>query len=181
MRKLAGSIRKSRTCVMFINQIRMKVGVMFGSPETTSGGRALKFYCSQRLDIRRIGAVKDGSDVIGNKTRVKVVKNKLAPPFKEAEFDLIYGEGFSREGDLIDLGTDLNIVDRAGSWYSYGETKLGQGRENSKEFLREHPKMRAEIENKIRDHHDLPEMPDAFAVDEEAEDDDQDGDGEDDE
>mgnify|MGYP000539585809 FL=1 len=162
MRKLAGSISKSRTCVVFINQIRMKIGVMFGSPETTSGGRALKFYCSQRLDIRRIGAIKDGSDVIGNKTRVKVKKNKLAPPFKEAEFDIIYGEGISREGDIINLGTDLNIVDRAGSWYSYGEERLGQGRSNAKEFLRENPEIRAEIENKIRDHHDLPlvEAPD---------------------
>ena len=162
MRKLAGSISKSRTCVVFINQIRMKIGVMFGSPETTSGGRALKFYCSQRLDIRRIGAIKDGSDVIGNKTRVKVKKNKLAPPFKEAEFDIIYGEGISREGDIINLGTDLNIVDRAGSWYSYGEERLGQGRSNAKEFLRENPGIRAEIENKIRDHHDLPlvETPD---------------------
>jgi recombination protein RecA len=162
MRKLAGSISKSRTCVVFINQIRMKIGVMFGSPETTSGGRALKFYCSQRLDIRRTGAIKDGSDVIGNKTRVKVKKNKLAPPFKEAEFDIIYGEGISREGDIINLGTDLNIVDRAGSWYSYGEERLGQGRSNAKEFLRENPEIRAEIENKIRDHHDLPlvETPD---------------------
>jgi recombination protein RecA len=162
MRKLAGSISKSRTCVVFINQIRMKIGVMFGSPETTSGGRALKFYCSQRLDIRRTGAIKDGSDVIGNKTRVKVKKNKLAPPFKEAEFDIIYGEGISREGDIINLGTDLNIVDRAGSWYSYGEERLGQGRSNAKEFLRDNPGIRAEIENKIRDHHDLPlvETPD---------------------
>jgi recombination protein RecA len=156
MRKLAGSISKSRTCVIFINQIRMKIGVMFGSPETTSGGRALKFYCSQRLDIRRTGAIKDGSDVIGNQTRVKVVKNKLAPPFKEAEFELIYGEGISHEGDLLNLGTDLNIIERAGSWYSYGEERLGQGRANAKEFLREHPEIRDEIEQKIRDHHDLP-------------------------
>ncbi|MFB6351470.1 MAG: recombinase RecA [Bradymonadaceae bacterium] len=158
MRKLAGSISKSRTCVMFINQIRMKIGVMFGSPETTSGGRALKFYCSQRLDIRRTGAIKDGSDVIGNETRVKVVKNKLAPPFKEAEFELIYGEGISHEGDLLNIGTDLNIIERAGSWYSYGEEKLGQGRANAKEFLREHPEMRDEIEQKIRDHYDLPSI-----------------------
>ena len=165
MRKLAGSISKSRTCVIFINQIRMKIGVMFGSPETTSGGRALKFYCSQRLDIRRIGAIKDGSDVIGNQTRVKVVKNKLAPPFKEAEFDLIYGEGISLEGDLINLGTDLNILDRAGSWYSYGEERLGQGRSNAKEFLREHPEMRDEIENKIRDHYDLPQVNRSDAAD----------------
>ena len=156
MRKLAGSISKSRTCVIFINQIRMKIGVMFGSPETTSGGRALKFYCSQRLDIRRTGAIKDGSDVIGNQTRVKVVKNKLAPPFKEAEFELIYGEGISHEGDLLNLGTDLNIIERAGSWYSYGEERLGQGRANAKEFLRENPEIRDEIEQKIRDHHDLP-------------------------
>ncbi len=158
MRKLAGSISKSRTCVIFINQIRMKIGVMFGSPETTSGGRALKFYCSQRLDIRRTGAIKDGSDVIGNQTRVKVVKNKLAPPFKEAEFELIYGEGISHEGDLLNLGTDLNIIERAGSWYSYGEERLGQGRANAKEFLRENPEIRDEIEQKIRDHHDLPSI-----------------------
>jgi recombination protein RecA len=158
MRKLAGSISKSRTCVIFINQIRMKIGVMFGSPETTSGGRALKFYCSQRLDIRRTGAIKDGSDVIGNQTRVKVVKNKLAPPFKEAEFELIYGEGISHEGDLLNLGTDLNIIERAGSWYSYGEERLGQGRANAKEFLRENPEIRDEVEQKIRDHHDLPSI-----------------------
>ncbi|MFB6263918.1 MAG: recombinase RecA [Bradymonadaceae bacterium] len=157
MRKLAGSVRKSKTCVIFINQIRMKIGVMFGSPETTSGGRALKFYCSQRLDIRRTGAIKDGSDVIGNETRVKVVKNKLGPPFQEAECELIYGEGLSREADLINLGTDLN-VDRAGSWYSYGDERLGQGRSNSKEYLRENPDTAREIENKIREHHDLPTL-----------------------
>ncbi|MFW5967029.1 MAG: recombinase RecA [Persicimonas sp.] len=153
LRKLAGSINKSRTCVVFINQIRHKIGVMFGSPETTSGGNALKFYCSVRLDIRRIGAIKDGKDVNGNRTRVKVVKNKVAPPFKEAEFDIMYGEGISLEGDLVDLGSELNIIDKAGSWYSYGEdTRLGQGRENAKEFLRENPEIMNEIENRVREH-----------------------------
>jgi recombination protein RecA len=159
LRKLTGSISKSRTCVIFINQIRHKIGVMFGSPETTSGGNALKFYCSVRLDIRRIGAIKDGSDVTGNRTRVKVVKNKVAPPFKEAEFDIMYGKGISLEGDLVDLGSELNVVDKAGSWYSYGDDiRLGQGRENAKEFLRENPDIMNEIEQQVREHLGLPSI-----------------------
>jgi recombination protein RecA len=167
LRKLTSSINKSRTCVIFINQIRHKIGVMFGSPETTSGGNALKFYCSVRLDIRRIGAIKDGKDVTGNRTRVKVVKNKVAPPFKEAEFDIMYGEGISLEGDLVDLGSELNIVDKAGSWYSYGDDiRLGQGRENAKEFLRENPEIMQEIEDRVREHLGIPGV-------EEAEDDDE--------
>ncbi len=151
LRKLTGSISKSKTTVIFINQIRMKIGVMFGSPETTSGGNALKFYCSQRLDIRRIGAIKDGNDIVGNRTRVKVVKNKVAPPFREAEFDIMYGFGISREGDLIDLGASLNIIEKAGSWYSYDEERLGQGRENAKQYLQDHPEMAANIERRIRE------------------------------
>ena len=156
LRKLTGSINKSNCTVIFINQIRMKIGVMFGSPETTSGGNALKFYCSQRLDIRRIGAIKDGSDIVGNRTRVKVVKNKMASPFREAEFDIMYGEGISREGDVLDLGAELNIIDKAGSWYSYGDERLGQGRENSKQTLRDNPDMLLDIENQIREHYGLP-------------------------
>ena len=156
LRKLAGTISKSETCVMFINQIRMKIGVMFGNPETTSGGRALKFYSSVRLDIRRTGAIKDGSDVNGNRTRVKVVKNKVAPPFREAEFDIMYGEGISMESDLVELGSELGVVDKAGSWYSYGDDiRLGQGRQNAKEFLQENPEIRTEIESKIREHYGL--------------------------
>ncbi len=137
LRKLTGTISKSRTCVTFINQIRMKIGVMFGSPETTTGGNALKFYSSQRLDIRRIGAIKEGDQVVGNRTRVKVVKNKIAPPFKEAEFDIIYGKGISKEGDILDLGVSLGSVEKTGAWYSYGGERLGQGRENVKRFLAE--------------------------------------------
>jgi len=159
LRKLTGSINKSRTCVIFINQIRYKIGVMFGSPETTSGGNALKFYCSVRLDIRRIGAIKDGTDVTGNRTRVKVVKNKVAPPFREAEFDIMYGQGISLEGDLVDLGSQLNIIEKAGSWYSYGDDiRLGQGRENAKEFLRDNPEVLAEIEAKVREHLGVPNI-----------------------
>ncbi len=152
LRKLTGSINRSRTCVIFINQVRMKIGVMFGSPETTTGGNALKFYASVRLDIRRIGAIKSGNEVIGNRTRVKVVKNKLAPPFREAEFDVIYGEGISREGDVLDLGVNLGVVDKSGSWYAFGEHRLGQGRENAKAYLREHPDVRQVIEAQIFDH-----------------------------
>ena len=151
MRKLSGSVNKSKTLVVFINQIREKIGVMFGNPETTSGGRALKFYTSVRLDIRRIGSVKDGRDVTGNKTRVKVVKNKLAPPFKKAEFEIIYGEGISKEADLLNLAVDADIVDKSGSWYSYGETRLGQGVANVREFLQENPEIRDEIEGKVKD------------------------------
>jgi len=139
LRKLTGSISRSRCIVVFINQIRMKIGVMFGSPETTSGGNALKFYASVRLDIRRIGAIKDRDEVVGNQTRVKVVKNKMAPPFKQAEFDIIYNEGISREGDLLDLGVEDGVVEKSGSWYSYGDERIGQGRENARRFLKEHP------------------------------------------
>lgn len=151
LRKLTGSISKSKCMVIFINQIRMKIGVMFGSPETTSGGNALKFYASVRLDIRRIGAIKDHDDIIGNQTRVKVVKNKVAPPFKSVEFDIIYGEGISKRGELIDLGVKCGIVEKSGSWFSYGDQRIGQGRENAKEFLRENPNIADEIETLIRE------------------------------
>jgi recombination protein RecA len=151
LRKLTANIKRSNTLVIFINQIRMKIGVMFGSPETTTGGNALKFYSSVRLDIRRIGAIKKGDEVVGNETRVKVVKNKVAPPFKVAEFDILYGSGISREGELIDLGVKHNIVDKAGAWYSYGSDRIGQGRDNVREFLRQNPEMAGEIEAKIRE------------------------------
>jgi recombination protein RecA len=150
LRKLAGTINRTKTALIFINQIRMKIGVMFGNPETTSGGRALKFYSSVRMDIRRIGAVKDGGDVIGNRTRVKIKKNKVAPPFKEAEFDIIYGEGISSLGELIDLGTEHDILEKRGSWYSYGDDTIAQGREATKEWLEEHPEEREKIQNEIR-------------------------------
>ena len=155
LRKLTGTIAKSNCCVIFINQIRMKIGVMFGNPETTTGGNALKFYASVRMDIRRIGALKEGQDNIGNRTRVKVVKNKVAPPFKEAEFDIMYGTGISREGDLVDLGSELDIVEKSGAWYSFEGERIGQGRENAKNFLREHTDMAAKIEQKIREHFGL--------------------------
>jgi len=155
LRKLTGTIAKSNCCVIFINQIRMKIGVMFGNPETTTGGNALKFYASVRMDIRRIGALKEGQDNIGNRTRVKVVKNKVAPPFKEAEFDIMYGTGISREGDMVDLGAELNIVEKSGAWYSFSGERIGQGRENAKNFLREHPEMAATIEQRIREHFGL--------------------------
>lgn len=150
LRKLAGTINKSNSTVIFINQLREKVGVMFGSPETTTGGRALKFYASVRLDVRRIDSIKQGDEIIGNRTRIKVVKNKLAPPFKQAEFDIMYGTGISKEGNILDSGVVANIVNKSGSWYSYGEHKLGQGRENAKDFLRENPSVALEIENKVR-------------------------------
>ena len=150
LRKLTGNIKRSNTMVVFINQIRMKIGVMFGSPETTTGGNALKFYSSVRLDIRRIGAIKKGDEVIGNQTRVKVVKNKVSPPFKQAEFEILYGHGISRMGEVIDLGVQHGIVDKAGSWYSYGDDRIGQGKENVREFLKNHPEMAEEIEAKIR-------------------------------
>jgi recombination protein RecA len=150
MRKLTGAINRSNCMVIFINQIRMKIGVMFGSPETTSGGNALKFYSSVRLDIRRIGALKDRDEIVGNATRVKVVKNKVAPPFKQVEFDIMYGEGISKRGELIDLGVKAGLVDKAGSWFSYGDERIGQGRENAKNFLKEHPDMALELEDKIR-------------------------------
>jgi recombination protein RecA len=150
LRKLTGNIKRSNVMVIFINQIRMKIGVMFGSPETTTGGNALKFYASVRLDIRRIGAIKKGDEVIGNQTRVKVVKNKVSPPFKQAEFEILYGYGISRLGELIDLGVQHDIVDKAGSWYSYGDDRIGQGKDNAREFLKAHPEMADEIEKRIR-------------------------------
>jgi len=149
LRKLTGTIAKSQTIVIFINQIRMKIGVMFGNPETTTGGNALKFYATQRLDIRRIGAIKDGEQVIGNRTRVKVVKNKVAPPFKEVEFDIMYGHGISREGDVLDLAANENIAEKSGAWFSFGGERIGQGREQAKAFLREHPEILAQIEAKL--------------------------------
>lgn len=155
LRKLTGAISKSRTSVMFTNQIREKVGVMFGSPETTPGGRALKFYASIRMDIRRIETLRQGTENVGNRVRVKVVKNKVAPPFREAEFDIMYGEGVSREGNILDVAADLDIVQKSGAWYSYGETRLGQGRENAKEFLKEHPDIADAIEEKVREHYGL--------------------------
>ena len=151
LRKLTGSISRSRTLVIFINQIRMKIGVMFGSPETTTGGNALKFYSSVRLDIRRIGAIKDRDLVVGNQTKVKVVKNKMAPPFRVVEFDIMYGEGISKVGELLDLGVQAQIVDKSGSWFSHDGQRIGQGRENAKNFLREHPEIALRIENKIRE------------------------------
>jgi recombination protein RecA len=150
LRKLTANIKRSNTLVIFINQIRMKIGVMFGSPETTTGGNALKFYSSVRLDIRRIGALKRGDEVVGNETRVKVVKNKVAPPFRQAEFDILYGHGISREGELIDFGVAHGFVDKAGAWYSCGGERIGQGRENARNFLRDNPEMAADIESKIR-------------------------------
>ena len=155
MRKLTGSISRSNCMVIFINQIRMKIGVMFGSPETTTGGNALKFYSSVRLDIRRIGAIKDRDEVVGNQTRVKVVKNKVAPPFKQVEFDIMYGEGISKMGELLDLGVKAGVVDKSGAWYSYGDERIGQGRENAKQFLKDNEAMARDIEDKIRAAHGL--------------------------
>jgi recombination protein RecA len=155
LRKLTAAISKSRTMVIFINQIRMKIGVMFGSPETTTGGNALKFYSSVRLDIRRIGALKKDEDVIGNRTRVKVVKNKMAPPFKEVEFDILYGQGISKEGDLVDLASEVNIVDKSGAWFSFNGERIGQGRENAKQFLVEHPEVYNAIEAKVLTHYNV--------------------------
>ena len=150
LRKLTSSISKTNTMVIFINQLRMKIGVMFGSPETTTGGNALKFYSSVRLDIRRIGAIKDKDNIIGNLTRVKVVKNKMAPPFKQVEFDIMYGEGISKIGEIIDLGVQADIIDKSGAWYSYKDEKIGQGRENTKQFLKDNPSLLEEIETRIR-------------------------------
>jgi recombination protein RecA len=155
MRKLTGSISKSNCMVIFINQIRMKIGVMFGSPETTTGGNALKFYSSVRLDIRRIGAIKDRDEIVGNATRVKVVKNKVAPPFKQVEFDIMYGEGISKNGELLDLGVTAGVVEKSGAWYSYGDERIGQGRENAKIFLSENSEIAYELEDKIRAAHGL--------------------------
>ena len=151
LRKLTASIKKTNTMVIFINQIRMKIGVMFGNPETTTGGNALKFYASVRLDIRRIGNIKKGEEVIGSETKVKVVKNKVAPPFKSAEFDILYGEGISREGEIVDMGVTAKVIDKAGAWYAYAGEKIGQGKDNAREFLRENPELAVEIENKIRE------------------------------
>lgn len=168
LRKLTGAISKSRCMVIFINQIRMKIGVMFGSPETTTGGNALKFYASVRLDIRRVGALKKDEDVIGNRTRIKVVKNKLAPPFREVEFDILYGHGISREGDLVDLASEANIVEKSGAWFSYNGERVGQGRENAKQFLIDHPEVYNSIEAKVLAHHNVRrigiDVPDAAPV-----------------
>ncbi len=170
LRKLTGNIKRSNAMVIFINQIRMKIGVMFGSPETTTGGNALKFYSSVRLDIRRIGAIKKGDEVVGNQTRVKVVKNKVAPPFKMAEFEILYGQGISREGEIIDIGVRENIVDKSGAWYSYNGDRIGQGKENSREFMLQNPEIAAEIEARVRERL-LPSTPpaeDAAEASEEA-------------
>jgi len=150
LRKLVSSISKSKTCVIFTNQIRMKIGVIYGSPETTTGGNALKFYATMRLDIRRVGPIKEGQEVIGNRTKVKVVKNKIAPPFREIEFDIVYGRGISKEGEVLDLGVDSGLIEKSGTWYSYNGERLGQGRENAKNFLRDHAELISEIETRIR-------------------------------
>ncbi len=155
LRKIAGAVAKSKTCMIFTNQIRMKIGVLFGNPETTTGGNALKFYSTVRMDIRRIGQVKDRDRIVGNLTRVKVVKNKVAPPFRQAEFEILYGEGISLEGDLIELGIASDIVEKTGSWYSFGEIRLGQGKENSRMFLKENADIKKEIENAVRKHYDV--------------------------
>ena len=156
LRKLTATIKKTNCMVIFINQIRMKIGVMFGSPETTTGGNALKFYASVRLDIRRIGTIKKGDEAIGNETKVKVVKNKVSPPFKTAEFDILFGEGISREGEIIDMGVNAKILDKSGAWYAYNGEKIGQGRDNAREFLRENPALSREIENKVRESLGIP-------------------------
>lgn len=155
LRKLAGVTSKSKTIVVFINQLREKVGVLFGNPETTPGGRALKFYATIRLDVRKVDAIKQGNEIIGNRTRVKVVKNKIAPPFKQAEFDIMYGEGISREGSILDIGTSIDIIEKSGAWYSYGDIRLGQGRENAKQFLKENKEIADEIERRIRENFNL--------------------------
>ena len=164
LRKLTGAVSKSKTCLIFINQLREKIGVMFGNPETTTGGRALKFYSSVRIDIRRIGAIKDGDAVVGGRTRVKVVKNKVAPPFREAEFDVMYGEGISREGDLLDLAVDRKIVDKSGTWFAFNGDRLGQGRENVKQFLKDNPDIRREVDTRLRQGLGLPVLEDAATV-----------------
>ncbi len=165
LRKLTGVISKSNCSVIFINQLREKVGIMFGNPETTTGGRALKFYSSIRLDVRRIESLKQSGEVIGNRTRVKVVKNKIAPPFKEAEFDIMFGKGISREGDILDLAANNNIINKSGAWYAYEGEKIGQGRENAKLYLREHPEVMAEVDRKVREHYGLIEAEDAPQAD----------------
>jgi recombination protein RecA len=161
LRKLTATIKKTNTMVIFINQIRMKIGVMFGNPETTTGGNALKFYASVRLDIRRTGSIKKGEEVIGSETKVKVVKNKVAPPFKTAEFDILYGEGISREGEVIDMGVDARILEKSGAWYAYNGEKIGQGKDNAREFLRENPDVAVEVENKVREAMGIPLLPTA--------------------
>ena len=163
LRKLTGTIKRTNCLVIFINQIRMKIGVMFGNPETTTGGNALKFYASVRLDIRRIGSIKKGDEVIGSETKVKVVKNKVAPPFKQAEFDILYGEGISREGEIIDLGVNAKVVDKSGAWYAYKGEKIGQGKDNAREFLKENPELAREIENAVRVQLGVPEVAGAAA------------------
>jgi recombination protein RecA len=165
LRKLTGTIKKTNTMVIFINQIRMKIGVMFGSPETTTGGNALKFYASVRLDIRRIGSIKKGEEVIGNETKVKVVKNKVSPPFKTAEFDILYGQGISREGEIIDMGVEAKVLEKSGSWYAYKGEKIGQGKDNAREFLKENRDLAVEIENKVRQELGIPLLPGAEVVD----------------
>ncbi len=159
LRKLSGAISKSQTTALFINQIREKIGVMFGSPETTTGGRALKFYASLRLDVRRLETLKQGNVMLGNRTRIKVVKNKVAPPFKQAEFDIIYGQGISNEGCLLDIGTEMDLVNKSGAWYSYGKERLGQGKENARQFLKENPELALQIESKIRQAYNLSALP----------------------
>ncbi|MDU5021476.1 MAG: DNA recombination/repair protein RecA, partial [Clostridiales bacterium] len=168
LRKLTGSIKKSNCVAIFINQLREKVGVMFGSPETTTGGRALKFYSSVRLDVRKIDTIKQGDKVMGSRTRVKVVKNKVAPPFKQCEFDIMYGEGISKVGDLLDIATDVDIVKKSGAWYSYNETKLGQGRENVKKFLSDNPDLIEEIEVLVRKYYKLDENREGSSENEES-------------
>ncbi|WP_296223849.1 recombinase RecA [Ralstonia sp. UBA689] len=169
LRKLTGTIKRTNCLVIFINQIRMKIGVMFGSPETTTGGNALKFYASVRLDIRRIGSIKRGDEVVGNETKVKVVKNKVAPPFREAIFDILYGQGVSREGEIIDLGVEAKVVEKSGAWYSYGGERIGQGRDNCREYLRENPDLAREIENKVREQLGVTPMGAVVAAEEEVE------------
>jgi recombination protein RecA len=163
LRKLTATIKKTNTMVIFINQIRMKIGVMFGNPETTTGGNALKFYASVRLDIRRTGSIKKAEEVIGSETKVKVVKNKVAPPFKTAEFDILYGEGISREGEIIDMGVDAHIIEKSGAWYAYNGEKIGQGKDNAREFLRENPGIAVEVENRVREAMGIPLLPPAEA------------------
>lgn len=172
LRKLTGITKKSNCTVVFINQLREKIGVTFGNPETTTGGRALKFYASIRIDIRKSDVIKQGTDFVGNRVKVKIAKNKVAPPFKTAEFDIVYGQGISKEGDILDLASEVDIVNKSGAWYAYEETRIGQGRENAKTFLKEHPDMCREIENKVREHYGLPTLTDGVmetAVEEEAE------------
>ncbi len=159
LRKITGIAHKTNCTIIFINQLREKIGISYGSPETTTGGRALKFYASVRIDIRRAEAIKAGTDILGNRTRIKIAKNKMAPPFRTCEFDIMYGEGISREGDILDLAVDLDIVNKSGSWYSYNEDRLGQGRENAKKFFKENPHISREIENKVREHHELATLP----------------------